>query len=405
LEPVRRLLPLAFVFLIVGLSTAMAAPFLTLFLNQAVHASPVQVAVYLAAAPVAAVVVSTVIGRWSDRLRSRRWLLAGTALAGCAGTAVTATVRWFPVLLAVAVTVTAAAGATMSQVFAYARESLAGSARVATTISSLRSLFSLSWVAGPPLAALLLGAGGFRLVYGGASAMYAAAALVVLTGFTAPRHPEGGSGPGVAAGTDAPRRVIVLTLVAFVLGRCAGTLAVQGLSLFTLHDLHGSVRDAGLVLGLSAGLEIPLMIGFGVVAGRVPLRLVLAFGTGCGVAYAVLVAVSTTIWPVALGQVLNAAAIAAATGLGVTYVQDMMPRHVGRASTLYSNTFQAGQVLAGPVLGAAQQAGYRMPYVVGAVLGVVSLGLLVVTRGPAAAESDCPAAVPATGAPPSAPAA
>jgi hypothetical protein len=62
----RRLLPLAFVFLIVGLSTAMAAPFLTLFLNQAVHATGVQVAVFLAAA----VIVSQVIGRswvWPSR--------------------------------------------------------------------------------------------------------------------------------------------------------------------------------------------------------------------------------------------------------------------------------------------------------------------------------------------------
>jgi SET family sugar efflux transporter-like MFS transporter len=336
--------------------------------------------VFLAAAPVAAVVVSQVIGRWSDRLPSRRWLLAGTALAGCLGTAVTAVARDYRVPLLVAVTVTAVAAATMSQVFAYTREALAGTDRLATRTSALRSLFSVSWVAGPPLAAVLLDAGGFRLVYAGASVMYAAAAVVVLIGFTAPRHLPSPGSPSGSGAADAPRKVLALTLAAFILGRCAGVLAVQGLPLFTLHDVHGSVRDAGLLLGLCAGLEIPLMIGFGMLAVRVPLRRLLALGTACGLGYCLLVGLSTHIWQLALGQVLNAASIAAVTGLGVTYIQDMLPRHAGRAATLYSNTFAAGNLVAGPVLGVAQQAGYRIPYVAGVVVSAAALVLLVAVR-------------------------
>ncbi len=382
----RRLLPLAFVFLAIGLSTAMAAPFLTLFLNQAVHAGPVQVAVYLAAAPVAAVIVSTVIGRWSDRLPSRRWLLAGTALAGAAGAALTAVVRDYRVLLLITVTVTAAATATLPQVFAYAREALTGSARMAMTLGSLRSVFAIAWVAGPTLAALLLQAGGFTLVYTSASVMYAAAALAAVTGLRAVPHPPSGAGEP-ATGTDAARRVLGLTLAAFVLCRCSLVLAVQGLPLFTLHDAGGTVRDAGLLLGLCAGLEIPVLIGFGALAGRVPLRVLLAAGMACGVAYAALVAVSAGLWPLVLGQVLNAASIASINGVGILYVQDMLPRHPGRASTLFSNTFPAGGILAGPLLGAAQQAGYRMPYVAGAVAGAAALVLLLTVRPGSAATA------------------
>ena len=76
----------------------------------------------------------------------------------------------------------------------------------------------------------------------------------------------------------------------------------------------------------------------------------------------------------------TAASIAALTGLGVTYVQDMLPRHPGRASTLFSNTFPAGAVLAGPVLGLAQHAGHRMPYAVAAVLSLTALVLLAIRR-------------------------
>ena len=375
-----RWLPLALVFLAVGLSTAMASPFLALFLTEAVHADPLRLAVFLAAAPVAVVCVSTLVGRLSDRMPVRRTLLLATALAGCAGTGLTAVVRDYRALLIITVTLTAAAGAMMPQVFAYAREALHGSDRVAMTMSSLRTLFSIAWVAGPPLAAVLLGAGGFPLVYGTASLMYAVAAMVVLVALREPRQPTAAEAAAVRRGADAPRAVIWLTIAVFVLTRCAGNLSVQGLSLFVTRELGGNVGDAGLLLGLCAALEIPLMLGFGLLAARIPVHRLLVLGTACALGYTSLVAVAADTWVLVAGQLLNAASIAALTGLGVTYVQDMLPRHPGRASTLFGNTFPAGAVLAGPVLGLAQHAGYRMPYVVAAVLSAAALALLVLRR-------------------------
>jgi SET family sugar efflux transporter-like MFS transporter len=52
----RRLLPLGLMFLSVGLSTAMATPFLALFLNTALHASSAQVTVFLVVTPLSGVV-------------------------------------------------------------------------------------------------------------------------------------------------------------------------------------------------------------------------------------------------------------------------------------------------------------------------------------------------------------
>ncbi|AGL17899.1 MFS transporter [Actinoplanes sp. N902-109] len=376
----RRWLPLALVYLAVGLSTAMAGPFLALFLDSAVHAGPLRVAVFLATAPVSAVIVATLVGKVSDRLPARRTVLLVTALAGCAGTTVTAFARDYGVLLGATVTLTALSGAMMPQAFAYAREALAGAEKVAMTMSALRTLFSIAWVAGPPLAAVLLQAGGFTLVYGFAAVMYAVAALVVLVALPATPAARPAGAPVRATGSDAPRLVIRLSIAVFVLTRCAGSLAVQDLALFVPHELGGDVGDAGLLLGLCAALEIPLMLGFGLLAARVPVRRLLVVGTACGLAYLLIVTLAHSIWELAAGQLLNAASIAALTGLGVTYVQDMLPRHPGRASTLFSNTFPAGTMLAGPVLGAAQHLGYRMPYAVGAVLCAAALGLLFLGR-------------------------
>ena len=396
----RRLVPLALVFLAVGLSTAMASPFLALFLTEAVHADGVRTGVFLAAGPVSTVLVATLVGRLSDRLATRRWLLVAAALAGCAGTAVPIAVRNYRLLLLSGITLTAAAGALMPQLFAYARESLGDAGRVALAMSSLRSLFSLAWVAGPPLAAVLLHLGGFGLVYGGSSAMYAVAAVVVMVALREPR-PSAPPAPGAsrapdrdddarpvsASGTapavrrdDAPRLLLWSTVAAFVLTRCAGTLSVQALPLFTTRVLHAPVPDAGLLLGLCAALEIPAMIGFGLLSTRIPVRRLLVAGGLCGAAYLAIVSVATSTWELAVGQVLNAASIAALTGLGISYVQDMLPRQLGRAATIYTNTFATGAMIAGPVLGLAQQLGYRMPFAVGAGLDAVAVLLLAATR-------------------------
>src|SRR4051812_15580251 len=176
------LLPLGLVFLTVGTSTAVVGPFLSLFLSTEVHAGPVRTTVFLVAAPLAGVIASTVLGRVSDRRPIRRKLLILASTAGLVGTGLTAVVRNYWVLLALAITATALAGSMFPQTFAYARQVLQRHRpdRAAFGISSLRTLFSLAWVAGPPLAALLLATGGFGYVYGLAAVMYGLAAVVAI---------------------------------------------------------------------------------------------------------------------------------------------------------------------------------------------------------------------------------
>ncbi|MFY1654947.1 MFS transporter [Solwaraspora sp. WMMB762] len=378
---VRTWAALGFACVAVGLSTAMASPYLTLFLDDAVRASAGQIALCLVAAPVSAVVIATVAGRLSDRLPSRRWLLVAAASAGCLSSALTSVVRDFPVFLLITVTLTASAQVMVPQMFAYAREALAGSARIAMAMSTFRTLFSVAWVAGPPLASLLLTTGGFRLTYAASAVVYAVAAGVVLLAFRHRRRPDVGEVRDTQRyGADASRRTIWLSVAAFVLTWSASNLAIQALPLHVTRELGSGVGTAGLLLGLCAGLEIPLILGFGWLSTRLPVHRLLLVGAGCGAAYMTVVAVSDQVWPLLVGQLLNAASIAALGGLGITYMQDMLPRHQGRASTLYSNAIPTGALLAGPVLGAAQHAGYRMPYAVGALLYVGTLGLLLLAR-------------------------
>jgi SET family sugar efflux transporter-like MFS transporter len=388
-RPARRLLPMALIFLSVGTSTAMVGPFLTLFLTDAVHAVSWQVTAFLVAAPLSAVSISTLVGRLSDRFPIRRQLIIAAGLAGASGTLATSVVRNYWALLALTVTATAAAGSLVPQMFAYVRTTLTGSGRAAMTTSSLRTLFSLSWVAGPFVATILIGLGGFRLSYSVSSFMYALAALIAWRLLppappSVPVAPEPAyvpeDPPMPAAAPDASRRVIFLTVAAFALMQCASGLGVQAMSLFVTTDLGGGIGSAGVILGVCAGLEIPLMLGFGFLTTRVPLRRLVLAGPLFSVAYTLSVAASTHVWQVVAAQLFAACTVAVVQGLGVSYVQEMLPRHPGRASTLFTNAFPAGQMMAGPILGVAQHVGYRAAYLTAAGLALTAFAVLKSAR-------------------------
>jgi SET family sugar efflux transporter-like MFS transporter len=394
----RRLLPLGLVFLTSGIATAVVGPFLGLFLSTAVQAGPVQVTVFLVVASLSGVAMSSVIGRISDRRPIRRLLLIAAALAGFAASGLTAFIRDYWILLALTATATAVAGSLYPQSFAYARQVLQREdpARAAMGISTLRTVFSIAWVGGPSLAALLLDAGDFRHVYGTAAILYLLAAVVAARFLPEMGEPAPARGDEPATPARAPR-ILLPVLAGFVMLQTTMVLNVQVMPLFVDTELNGSVRDAGLIIGLCAALEIPLMLGFGVLSTRMPLRRIILGGAIFAVAYQAMAVLASSVWMLAAAQILNALFIAATSGLGISYVQDMMPRYPGRATTLFTNTFPIGQILAAPLFGLSQQFGFRLAFVINLGLSVIGLILLAAARSrPASPEQPLRPVVDAT---------
>ncbi|WP_281942007.1 sugar efflux transporter [Micromonospora sp. AKA38] len=378
-----RLLPLALLFLTVGTSVSVVMPFLSLFLDTEVRADPVRVTVFLVVTPLSGVAVAVLVGRLSDRWPIRRRLLIGASLAGMVGAGLIAFVRDYWVLMVLTATVMALANSLFPQSFAYTRQLLDRDSpgRAALGVSVMRTIFSLSWVAGPPLAAILLSVGGFRLVYGAAAVMYALAALIaVLRLEELPVPPRPAPDEPAAGPPGASRWRLALTVAAFTMLQCPLTLGVQVLPLFIGRVLRGDPADAGLVLGLCAALEIPLMLGLGALTARVRLRPLILVGAGCGIAYYAVAAGATSVPVLLLAQPVNALFIAAVSGVGISYVQDLLPGQPGRATTLFTNTFPIGAVLAGPLLGLSAQVGFRWAYAMAATLCAAGTLVLLLTR-------------------------
>lgn len=372
---------------------------MALFLHDVIRASPAQTSLFLFLGALSAVLVGNAVGRVSDRPGARRRILVGGALAGIAGFAAYAVVRNYWLLLVIALTLVAAAGSLMPQIFAFGREILdhGHPARAMMGMNWLRMMLSLAWAAGAPLAGALLG----LIDYTGLFVATAVAHLVILGLVTTLRRPGAAT---AAAGTTAPaaapamptgaepgKGMLIGSAAAFVALQCVTSLTVTTMPLFVSVDLHSSVGSAGLVLGLCAALEIPLMMIFGKFASRWPLRRLLLLGCGFGIAYCLAVSVSDEVWQVAMAQVLHACYVCAIGGLGISYFQQLLPSALGRATTLFTNAGRVSGMLAGLIFGVVEAHGYRLAYVASLGLSLAGTAILAATRGSARVEALEPA--------------
>lgn len=376
------LFPLLVGLLAIGFAFAMTMPFLSLFLSTEVHAGPALVTLFLVLGPLSGVLASTVMGRLSDRGPVRRRLMIVAACAGVVGCCLNAVVRDYWILLGLAVTAIALSGTLFPQMLAYARQRLIRDLpeQAAMGTSVMRTVVSAAWVIAPPLAAWLIQVGGFRVVFGVAAGFYAVALLVVIFRLHEVGAPTAAAAAAEAALPSSSRRTLWWNAVAFVLLQAPLTLGAQAMPFLTSRELNGDIGDAGLVLGVCAALEIPLILSLGVLSTRFRLRPMVLGGAACGVLYYAVAATATGLGMLLAAQVINAVFIAAVSGLGISYVQDMLPRFPGRATTLFTNTFPIGAMLAGPVFGLAQHVGIRWAYGISAVLCLLGLAILLAVR-------------------------
>ncbi|GAB3008750.1 sugar efflux transporter [Saccharothrix stipae] len=372
----RPFVPLLAVSLLTGVGYALAGPFLSAFLIKEVAAGPVAVGAFLLSGSVAALVAGTAIGRLSDARAVRRTVIVWGAVAATATYGLFSVTRDYWLLLVVSLTSAAVASSLVPQTFAYARQAMerGGAARAPLAISALRTVMSVSWVVGPPAGAVLIDTSGFAGLFGVAAGLYLVAALVTVVVL-----PElGGTSPPPSR-TAAPRRTLVPAAVAFALLLSGDMLGFLVLPLHVTEVLSGTTSDAGLIMGLCAAVEIPLMLGFGALALRVDHGLLVLTGGVVALVYYAALLVTTATWQVAAAQVLHAIVIAAVMGVGISYFQGLAPDRPGYATTMYTNATTASAMVSGPLVGLAQALGYRSAFAIAFVLTVFGLVLLLVT--------------------------
>ncbi|GAA4010310.1 sugar efflux transporter [Deinococcus rubellus] len=373
---------------LLGLASSFAGPYLPLFGVQAAHLSPLRLGLFLTWVSLCSILISTVIGRWSDRLPNRRpalLLSLGSAVMGYL--LLTSAAVSYPLLLLVGGLLLGTGASAFPQLFAYARVQLtpAGESAAQQGLTTLRSIFSLAWVVGPLLGAALLSNFGFGGLFGFTAAAYTLGALPLLLGRS--RNRERKFVPPAQTPHSPPHTNLVtprqlhLIALAFVLYATALSMGSSALPLYVTQTLGGSSREVGWLIGLCALLEIPVMLSFVLRPRRTSPASMMVLGFGTLAAYVLMVSLSGSVGLLAAAQLLRAIAIGISAGLGMAYFQDLMPGRVGASTTLFANTSSAGSVVAGTLFGVwAQLFGYHSVFGLCAVLAVLACGLMLYVR-------------------------
>ncbi|KOV85508.1 hypothetical protein ADL03_13025 [Nocardia sp. NRRL S-836] len=358
---------------------AFALPFGSLFLTSEVKVTPFQLGFFLLASPIASVVASTVMGKLSDGRVQRRYMLVAGGVAGAVGYSLFAVSRDYWFLLGTSVLFIAITSSLLPQLFAYGRAVSQGPSMV---VSVLRTLLSVAWVAGPPVAALLVSEVGWVGLFASTAALQLGVAVIAwFLPVPVEASQEKGAQEevveqGAPAGPSRGRISVVSVAFTFLQGSVA--LAVSGLPLFITTNLEGTAGDAGLVMGLCAALEIPMMLWFGALANRKSLHMLVVVGAAISLGYHGLMLVTDAVWQVMAAQLLHATVISLVMGVGINYFQSLDPGRPGHTTTMFSNTQIVGTMIAGPLLGVAQGIGFRWVYGFTLTMCVIGLVLLLV---------------------------
>lgn len=368
-----------------GLQFSFLNPALAFLLVDLFDADAPTVGGVLALYNLSGVVGSLTIANIADR---RRGYVSGVVISGAAALALALVLFFSTSLLVVVIALALFGGPAAGGVpllFAHLR---AAGGRPADVVRA-RALFSLAWVAGPPLATFVISAFGTRAELGVIAAIaslnVAIGILMLRSRVTYADSPArdqrlGGTDTRSGAGS-ATRSTVVVTVVAFVFLQAGNHAAVTSMTLFTTRSLGLGIEWAGVALGVSAALEIGALLLIARLTERFSSTVLVVQGCIVGVVYFACMTflVSSPVELIA-AQVLNAWFFASLEGVGLNLFQQIIERP-GIASSLFTNTVQLGGVAAGPLIAiaGASALGYRGVFAAAGVLTLVGVALTGVT--------------------------
>jgi SET family sugar efflux transporter-like MFS transporter len=329
-----------------GLGTSAAAPQITLFLVNDLHASLTTAGLYYLT-NITAPVAGFVIGARSDRSGRRLGLFRLCAVAGSLGWIAMALADqvWMPFVISSVVL--ACSGAAGSQLFAAVHDhQRATDSPVADGVTPIvRMALTAGWILGPVLGSLMATAFGPRV-------MLAATGLCSLTqivpmGFvrTVSARPR----PQADSGTPGLRSMLpLLAFTGLYVFVYAGEPIKYGYLTIYMHDyMHLPTALSGTVIGIQPLVELVLMPVAVLVARRIGMMRLMIFGAAFGVGADLCFALTGNAVGMVAGQILMGGVWGVFAALGIIVAQRLLPEAVATASAIFISSTAVASALGG----------------------------------------------------------
>lgn len=360
-----------------GVTGALQAPTLSLFLSREVGAQPFWIGLFYTVNAIAGIGVSLWLAKRSDSQGDRRKLIIFCCLMAIGNALLFAFNRHYLTLITCGVLLASLANTAMPQLFALAREYADNSAREVVMFSSvMRAQLSLAWVIGPPLAFMLALNYGFTVMFSIAAGIFTLSLVLIAFMLPSVARVELPSENALSMQGGWQDSNVRMLFVASTLMWTCNTMYIIDMPLWISSELGLPDKLAGFLMGTAAGLEIPAMILAGYYVKRYGKRRMMVIAVAAGVLfYTGLIFFNSRMALMTL-QLFNAVFIGIVAGIGMLWFQDLMPGRAGAATTLFTNSISTGVILAGVIQGAiAQSWGHFAVYWVIAVISVVALFL------------------------------
>ncbi|WP_295892061.1 sugar efflux transporter [uncultured Vibrio sp.] len=326
-----------FVAFIAGLCGSFFYPLSSLFLVEELNASPMMLSLYMTLSVGSSVIVSHLIAKRSDKNWSRKTILMVSMGGYLAMVASFIFIRDYWLAVTVAVVFGSVSGASFGQLFALGREYADKYVENSTSfLSTMRAGLAIAWVFGPPAAFMLKAQFGFSASFA-VSAFTIALGIIIIAKYI-PSDVVSKEEKEQAIENKKPvGGLVVLYCVAMVCVFSANTLYITSIPLYLSQELRVDVSWLGLLFGMAAACEIPVMLTAGKMAEKVGTVRIMILSVVAGALFYVVMLSSTTFMAMLTAQILNGFFIGICATLGMVALQDMMKDQLGTASTLFSN--------------------------------------------------------------------
>lgn len=343
---------------LVGIAGAFQLPVLSLFLKTEVKTRQFFIGMFYTVNAVAGIVVSFWLAKYSDVKGDRKKLIIFCCLMAAANGILFAFNRHYLTLITLGILFSSIASSIQPQLFALAREYAEKQKREVVMFTSLmRAQISLAWVIGPPLAYLIMTTQGFTPLYLTAASVFVLCGVAV-TFILPSSKKERMGGTAYPISTAGWRDVNVRHLFyASVLMWTSNTMYIIDMPIYATVTLGYAETLPGWLMGMAAGVEIPIMLLAGYIAPKFGKKRLMLLACAAAVAFYIGLLLFSQLQALFALQLFNAVFIGILAGIGMLYFQDLMPGRPGVASTLFTNSISTGVILAGVLQGAITELG------------------------------------------------
>lgn len=389
---------------IVGIAGALQAPTLSRFLSYEVKASPIFVGLFYSINAIASIIGSFWLAKYSDKKGQRRNIVIFCCFMGILNSITFAFTRHYFILVLSSLFFASLASAAMPQIFALAREYALKTGRNVVAFNSLiRAQLSLAWVIGPPLSFALAINYGFTTMYLSSVSMYVVAIIIIVLFLPLVARNQGNATVAASSADNAStdrasisnasanssddsilkNSSIVFLFLATVCMWTANIMYIIDMPLYVDKVLHLSDSFPGLLMGIAAGIEIPIMLIAGYLVPYVGKRNLMLLAVVFGAMFYLGLIFFQSATALLVLQLFNALFIGIVANIGIIYFQDLLPTRVGVASTLFNNGVTCSVIIGGMIQGfIADNYGHEIIYYV--ALAMIILSFILCTQVKAA---------------------